>query len=65
MLVLSRKVGQRILLGDDTVITVVRTGRDTVRIGIAAPATVKIIREELKDAPPRQQTAAAVQQRSL
>ncbi len=47
MLVLSRKHGQRILIGDDIVITVVRISRDKVRIGIDAPRYVLILREEV------------------
>jgi len=53
MLVLSRKVGQRIHLGDDVVITIVRTGGDAVRVGIDAPKDVKIVREELLATPPK------------
>lgn len=58
MLVLSRKAGERILIGDDIVITVVRTGRDVVRIGIDAPTDIKIIRKELKNMAPPQRAAA-------
>ena len=47
MLVLSRKIGQRILIGDDIVITVVRVSGDKCRIGIDAPKVVPIVREEL------------------
>ena len=47
MLVLSRKFGERIFIGDDIVITVVSTGSDRVRLGIAAPANVPIHREEV------------------
>lgn len=47
MLVLSRKVGERILLGVDVVISVVRIGPNTVKIGIAAPKDMNIVREEL------------------
>lgn len=49
MLVVARKVNERILIGDDVVVTVVRIDKNTVRIGIEAPATTKIIREELKN----------------
>ena len=48
MLVLSRKVGERILLGDDIVVTVVRVAGNGVRIGIEAPPEMAVIREELK-----------------
>lgn len=46
MLVLSRKRGERICIGDDVVITVVRTG-EKVRLGVEAPKDVKIVRAEL------------------
>lgn len=49
MLVLSRKLEERILVGDDIVVTVVRIGPNSVRIGITAPKTMRIIREELKE----------------
>ena len=47
MLVLSRKPGERILIGDDIAVTVVRIGPNTVRIGIEAPRTMNIVRDEL------------------
>jgi carbon storage regulator len=48
MLVLSRKVGQRILIGDKIAVTVVRIGQGGVRIGIEAPDDFLVVREELK-----------------
>ena len=48
MLVLSRKVGQRILVGDQITITVVRIAGGGVRIGIEAPPELPVIREEVK-----------------
>lgn len=47
MLVLSRKPGERILIGDDIAVTVVRIGPNTVRLGIDAPRTMNIVRDEL------------------
>ncbi len=47
MLVLSRKKSERILIGDDIAVTVVRIGPSGVRIGIDAPRHVSIIRGEL------------------
>lgn len=47
MLVLSRKPGERILIGDDVVVTVVRIGPNNVRVGIEAPRDMNIVREEL------------------
>lgn len=49
MLVLSRKVGQRILIGDRIAVTVVRLGSGGVRLGIEAPPELPVVREELKD----------------
>lgn len=47
MLVLSRKLGERLRIGDDIVVTVVGLrGRD-VRLGIEAPTDVAIRREEI------------------
>ncbi len=47
MLVLSRKLGERIFIGEDIVITLVDIDRGKVRIGIQAPRDVPIYREEL------------------
>ncbi len=49
MLVLSRKAGERILIGDEIKITIVRIGPNTVRLGIDAPGHLNIVREELCD----------------
>jgi len=51
MLVLTRKVGQSIQVGDDVRITVIRAG-DQVRIGIEAPSHVNIVRSEIVDRGP-------------
>ena len=47
MLVLSRKTSERILIGDDIAITIVRIGAVTVHLGIEAPKTMRVVREEL------------------
>ena len=49
MLVLSRKAGERILIGDDIAITIVRIGPNSVRVGIEAPKSMNIVRQELCD----------------
>jgi carbon storage regulator len=49
MLVLSRKVGERILIGNNISVTVVRITGGGVRIGIEAPSDMAVIRQELKD----------------
>lgn len=47
MLVLSRKLGEKIVIGDNIVVTVVKIDRNQVRIGIEAPHEVSIHREEI------------------
>ncbi|MFM8223450.1 MAG: carbon storage regulator [Planctomycetaceae bacterium] len=47
MLVLSRKAGEKILIGSDIKVTVIRIGPTSVRIGIEAPGNLNIVREEL------------------
>jgi len=49
VLVVSRKVGQRILIGDKIVVTVVKVSGGGVRIGVEAPPEMSIIREELAE----------------
>ena len=46
MLVLQRKTGSKIILGKDIVITVVECDRGRVRLGIQAPRSVSILRDE-------------------
>ena len=48
MLVLSRKIGERILIGENISVTVVRIAGGAVRIGVEAPPELSVIREELK-----------------
>jgi carbon storage regulator len=48
MLVLSRRAGERIQIGDSIEVTVVRIASGVVRIGIDAPANMSVIREEIK-----------------
>lgn len=47
MLVLSRKVGDRVLIGEKIVVTVLRIGPNSIRLGIEAPADLNIQRDEL------------------
>lgn len=47
MLVLSRKRDDAIRIGDDIRITIVKIERNCVRIGIEAPGSTPIVREEL------------------
>ena len=58
MLVLSRKNGERIRIGDDITLTIVRISQGSVRVAIDAPRDVLIVREELTDfSEPDQQAA--------
>ncbi|MGO4547479.1 carbon storage regulator CsrA [Paenibacillus sp. 2TAB23] len=47
MLVLSRKKGEAVLVGDDIEISILELTGDTVKIGIKAPGEVGILRKEL------------------
>lgn len=47
MLVLSRKLGERIVIDGNIVITIVKVDRNQVRIGIDAPKDVPVYREEI------------------
>ncbi|MCY2948079.1 MAG: carbon storage regulator [Gemmataceae bacterium] len=47
MLVLSRKLGEKIFIGDNICITVVDIDRGKIRLGIEAPRDVSIYRQEL------------------
>lgn len=53
MLVLTRKQSEMIHIGDDVVVKVIRTGKSTVKIGIEAPAHVRVLRAELCDEAPK------------
>ena len=48
MLVLSRNLGQEILIGDNIRVMITRISGDVVRIGIDAPQDVQILRPEAK-----------------
>ena len=47
MLVLTRKKSEAIQIGNNVFVKVIRTGRSTVKIGIDAPANVRVVRGEL------------------
>ena len=48
MLVLSRRAGERIQIGDQIEVTVVRIGPGVVRIGIEAPTEMTVLRDEVR-----------------
>jgi carbon storage regulator CsrA len=51
VLILSRKAGETIVVGDNITITINRVASNRVSLGIAAPADVRITRGELKPLP--------------
>lgn len=56
MLLLTRRPGETIKIGDDIQITVSAVTGNQVRIGITAPKAVPIVREELLDQKPKAST---------
>lgn len=52
MLVLTRKVGETIRIGDDIVVTVLEVRRGQVRIGVDAPRQVRIVRTDAREFDP-------------
>jgi carbon storage regulator len=59
MLIITRRAGEKIMLGDDTVVEVMEIVGSTVRIGIQAPRAVPVYREELWDLVRAENEAAA------
>lgn len=61
MLVLSRKVNEELLIGDDVRVVVVAICGDRVRLGIAAPKEVAVHRKEVYDIIQHQKTVSQVE----
>jgi carbon storage regulator len=59
VLIITRRPGERIMLGDDVVVEVVEVSGSSVRLGIAAPRSVPIYREEIWRAVKEENAAAA------
>ena len=59
MLIVTRRAGEKIMLGDDIVVEVMEVAGNSVRIGIAAPRSVPVYREELWEAVRAENEAAA------
>ena len=47
MLILERKLGQSVIIGDDIEVVVVKIDRNRIKLGIAAPAAVSVHRKEV------------------
>ena len=59
MLILSRKVNEKVMIGDDISISIIEVRGDQVRIGVDAPRNVKVYRQEVYDAIKAENKAAA------
>jgi carbon storage regulator len=59
MLIITRRAGEKIMLGDDIVVEVMEVKGNSVRIGIAAPRSITVYREELWEAVRAENRAAA------
>lgn len=59
MLILSRKVDEKIKIGNDISIQIIGISGDQVKIGVDAPKTVKVFRQEVYDDIQRQNKEAA------
>jgi len=59
MLILSRKINEKIMIGDDIAISIIDIRGDQVRIGVEAPKSVKVFRREVFDAIRAENKAAA------
>src|SRR5271170_1364373 len=59
MLILTRRPGERVVIGEDILVTVMSVSGHTVRLGIAAPGGVPIYREEIWLAVREENRAAA------
>ncbi|MBR5645755.1 MAG: carbon storage regulator CsrA [Treponema sp.] len=62
MLILSRKIDEKIRIGEDIVITLIDVHGDQVKIGVEAPKTIKVFRQEVYDAIQNENKAAVVQE---
>ncbi len=59
MLIITRRAGERIMVGDDVVVEVMEVVGNSVRIGISAPRSVAVYREEIYTAVRDENRAAA------
>ena len=59
MLILSRKINEKIMIGEDISISIIEIRGDQVRLGVDAPKAVKVFRREVFDAIMAENKAAA------
>ncbi len=65
MLIITRRPGEKIMIGDDVVVEVIEVNGSSVRIGIDAPKSIPVYREEIWDAVRAENRAAAESQVDL
>lgn len=65
MLIVTRRVGEKVMLGDDIVVEVMEIAGNTVRIGIDAPRSLPVHREEIWEGVRGENRAAAEAPASL
>ena len=58
MVILSRKTDQQIKIGDDITLTIIEIRGDQVKIGVEAPKSIKVFRQEVFSAIKSENTAA-------
>jgi len=59
MLILSRKINEKIMIGEDISVSIIEIRGDQVKLGVEAPRTVKVFRQEVFDAIRAENKAAA------
>ena len=60
MLILSRKIDEKIKIGSDITLTIIEVKGDQVKIGVEAPKNVKVFRQEVFEAIQKENKAAAL-----
>lgn len=59
MLILSRRVGESVTIGDDIFVKVIEVSGQQIRLGISAPREVRVMRQEILEAMQEENRAAA------
>lgn len=59
MLIITRRPGEKLMIGDDVVVEVIEVSGSSVRIGIDAPKSIPVYREEIYSAVQAENKAAA------